>query len=483
MTTPAKPGPSRKPGPRGRTATRADATEPSQPETPAPEPATPEAAEAAEHPADAAQQTPTPTRRPIPVPEPPAPKPPAPKPKPPTPKPKPPAPVGFDELHARTATRLAQQAYLLTGSRQRAAHCVDRAFELAWTHWPEVSADASPEGWLRATTFDLALSPWHGSHRRLLAGLLRSDRLRTRLRTRLQARVRSQAPAERIAAERIDPQGLTEQDQELVLALLRLPRGHRRVLVLHDVVGLDWKQTSTEAESTTPAAYARTVRARQAMAEAAPGIVGADPLARGFGRRLGSLLRDAAGRGCPAAGQPERTGALRHRSLLRERAATGVAGLAALATAVALLAGALLGTPFHPPAAPFVTYGSLHGKRQAPPTPQPVSAPRPSGSAAPAVGLGAARPTAAERGLPRTGVVRGGAARPAGGREGPESGRSDRQPISSRASRAVSDGVLPTLTPAASRASFLAWAVPEEPETMAPAWPMVLPSGAVKPAT
>ena len=34
-----------------------------------------------------------------------------------------------------------------------------------------------------------------------------------------------------------------------------------------------------------------------------------------------------------------------------------------------------------------------------------------------------------------------------------------------------------------SRASFLAWAVPEEPETMAPARPMVLPSGAVKPAT
>src|SRR5262245_15569041 len=54
---------------------------------------------------------------------------------------------------------------------------------------------------------------------------------------------------------------------------------------------------------------------------------------------------------------------------------------------------------------------------------------------------------------------------------------------SSRARRAVSEGVLPTRTPAASRASFLAWAVPEEPETMAPAWPMVLPSGAVKPAT
>src|SRR5690625_254293 len=50
-------------------------------------------------------------------------------------------------------------------------------------------------------------------------------------------------------------------------------------------------------------------------------------------------------------------------------------------------------------------------------------------------------------------------------------------------SSAVSLGVLPTLTPAASRASCLACAVPEDPETIAPAWPMVLPSGAVKPAT
>src|SRR5690606_20222260 len=53
----------------------------------------------------------------------------------------------------------------------------------------------------------------------------------------------------------------------------------------------------------------------------------------------------------------------------------------------------------------------------------------------------------------------------------------------SRMRAAVSDGVLPTLTPAASRASFLAWAVPDEPDTMAPACPIVLPSGAVKPAT
>jgi len=48
---------------------------------------------------------------------------------------------------------------------------------------------------------------------------------------------------------------------------------------------------------------------------------------------------------------------------------------------------------------------------------------------------------------------------------------------------AVSLGVLPTATPTASNASFLAAAVPEDPETIAPACPMVFPSGAVNPAT
>src|SRR5690606_27170130 len=53
----------------------------------------------------------------------------------------------------------------------------------------------------------------------------------------------------------------------------------------------------------------------------------------------------------------------------------------------------------------------------------------------------------------------------------------------SRIRPAVSVGVLPTRTPAASSASFFACAVPDEPDTMAPAWPIVLPSGAVNPAT
>ena len=52
----------------------------------------------------------------------------------------------------------------------------------------------------------------------------------------------------------------------------------------------------------------------------------------------------------------------------------------------------------------------------------------------------------------------------------------------SAAMRAASVGLMPTGMPRASSASFLPCAVPEDPEMIAPAWPMVLPAGAEKPA-
>ncbi len=52
----------------------------------------------------------------------------------------------------------------------------------------------------------------------------------------------------------------------------------------------------------------------------------------------------------------------------------------------------------------------------------------------------------------------------------------------SATSWAVSVGVVPTRMPQDSSTSFFAWAVPDEPEMIAPAWPIVFPGGAVKPA-
>jgi hypothetical protein len=52
----------------------------------------------------------------------------------------------------------------------------------------------------------------------------------------------------------------------------------------------------------------------------------------------------------------------------------------------------------------------------------------------------------------------------------------------SAAIRAASVGEVPTRTPFASSASFFACAVPDDPVMIAPAWPIVLPGGALKPA-
>ena len=66
------------------------------------------------------------------------------------------------------------------------------------------------------------------------------------------------------------------------------------------------------------------------------------------------------------------------------------------------------------------------------------------------------------------------------GSPGPRRSRSQTprsRAASRRRSRAVSVGLSPTRTPFASSASFFAWAVPEEPEMIAPAWPICLPGG------
>ncbi len=57
-------------------------------------------------------------------------------------------------------------------------------------------------------------------------------------------------------------------------------------------------------------------------------------------------------------------------------------------------------------------------------------------------------------------------------------------PLSTSAmSSPICGGLRATRQPAFSRASILAAAVPFDPETMAPAWPIFLPGGAVTPAT
>ncbi len=148
----------------------------------------------------------------------------------------------FDALYAYCAPALVRQAYLLTGRRELARESVERAFQLAWQRWPEVARDRDPAGWVRATTYEYALSPWHRFRRR--------------------HRQPEPPPADASARALLD-------------VLLELPPPHRRTLVLYDGVGLDLPETAAETEASTPATANRLLHAREAIAARLPAL--ADP--------------------------------------------------------------------------------------------------------------------------------------------------------------------------------------------------------------
>ncbi|MCX4568742.1 helix-turn-helix domain-containing protein [Streptomyces viridodiastaticus] len=143
----------------------------------------------------------------------------------------------FDALYAYCAPALVRQAYLLTGRRDLAHESVERAFQRAWDHWPEVARDPDPAGWVRAAAHDWALSPWH--------------RLRRRYR-------------------HPEPPPPDDHDRALLDALLSLPPPYRRTLVLYDGVGLDLPDTAAETEASTRAAAGRLLYAREVLAERLP---------------------------------------------------------------------------------------------------------------------------------------------------------------------------------------------------------------------
>ncbi|WP_405911072.1 MULTISPECIES: helix-turn-helix domain-containing protein [unclassified Streptomyces] len=166
------------------------------------------------------------------------------------PAPPPPAltpPQAFDALYAFCTPALVRQTYLLTGRRELARESVERAFQLAWHRWPEVAVDRDPAGWVRATAYEYALSPWH--------------RLRPRHR-------HPEAPPADAA------------DRALLDVFLKLPPMYRRTLLLYDGVGLDLPETAAETEASTPAAANRLLHAREAVAERLPELAAPDELHR-----------------------------------------------------------------------------------------------------------------------------------------------------------------------------------------------------------
>ncbi|MFF3212279.1 helix-turn-helix domain-containing protein [Streptomyces sp. NPDC002886] len=221
----------------------------------------------------------------------------------------------FDALYDRTAPALARQAYLLTGRHALACEAVERAFQLAWDRWPEVATDPDPVGWVRAATYEYALSPWH--------------------RFRRSHRHPDEPPA--------DP-----ADRVLLDAMLELPPAHRRTVLLYDGVGLDLPDTAAETEASTPTAGSRLVNAHADLADVLPELDGVAPAKQSavLRERLGTLRP-------PGRLEPRAAAVVRlsgeHRTRLWTRAVVGVSAVIAAATAYTWVTAP---TEYEPPRAP-----------------------------------------------------------------------------------------------------------------------------------
>ena len=215
----------------------------------------------------------------------------------------------FDALYAFSAPALVRQTFLLTGRREQARESVERAFQTAWERWPEVARDRDPVGWVRATAYEYALSPWQ------------------------RFRPRHRHP---------EPPPADPGDRTLLNTLLRLPPRHRRTLVLYDGVGLDLPETAAETEASTPATANRLLHAREAVAGRLPAL--ADP--RVLHRRLAELASNERLR---AAEAPAVRGGGERRARFRTRAA--IAFTVALIGTTALTARTAP-THYEPPVSP-----------------------------------------------------------------------------------------------------------------------------------
>ncbi|GAB3128991.1 hypothetical protein GCM10027160_54960 [Streptomyces calidiresistens] len=181
----------------------------------------------------------------------------------------------FDLLYARHAESLTRQTFLLCGDRRVATRAVVHAFRLAWERWPEVAVDRDPVGWVRAAAYEYALSPWHRLHpaRVVRTGPRPSAARRDRARVSAHPSAPAGDGADGAAEDAGDtaPDAPVVPDEDTVLrALLSLPPGYRRCLLLHYGPGMGVTEIAAEVESSSAAVHGRLTRAHAMLVERVP---------------------------------------------------------------------------------------------------------------------------------------------------------------------------------------------------------------------
>jgi RNA polymerase sigma-70 factor, ECF subfamily len=149
-------------------------------------------------------------------------------------------PEDFTDFYAASFRRLVGQLYAMTGDRAEAEEAVQEAFVRAWSHRGKLDSSSSPEAWVRATAWHIAVSRWQ---RARLGRLL----------------MRSHPPPQ--VADGPGPDRVA-----LIDALRKVPAEQRRAIVLYHLCELTVAQIADETGVPTGTVKARLARGRAVLA-------------------------------------------------------------------------------------------------------------------------------------------------------------------------------------------------------------------------
>jgi RNA polymerase sigma-70 factor (ECF subfamily) len=150
------------------------------------------------------------------------------------------SPDEFTEFYAASFRRLVGQLYAMTGNTAEAQDAVQEAFVRAWERRGKLDAHGSPEAWVRATAWRIAVSRWQ---RARLGELL--------------MRARPVAPS---------TDGPSPDRVALIDALRKLPAEQRRAVVLYHLCDRTIAEIAAETGAPVGTVKARLARGRTALA-------------------------------------------------------------------------------------------------------------------------------------------------------------------------------------------------------------------------
>jgi RNA polymerase sigma-70 factor (ECF subfamily) len=172
--------------------------------------------------------------------------------------------ASFDEFYLSTREAVLRQLTAMTLDRELAADAVQEAYARAWQRWPRVSRLGEPSAWVRTVAWRLAVSQFR---RRAVA---------SRMLRRLQQE-----------RDPVDVEASADVAIDVVTALRALSAEHRRVLVLHELVGMSVREVAAETGVAEGTVKSRLSRARERLGVAlgpeylaGPPPAGADVLVR-----------------------------------------------------------------------------------------------------------------------------------------------------------------------------------------------------------